>query len=131
MFVVLVCEVNELNVFCLLEDVSTSSLSSVIYIFVSFDVFYSVALGLSQTIGKLTGGSWVVRFGETLYSEFFAIVTMSCTDFIMSKTLESNGLQEFTAFKACRTPPFDFIFIYHSISNSKVELGSSLLANFN
>ena len=82
MFVFLVCGVNEFNVFCLLlKDVSTNSLSTEIYLFVSFDVFDSVAL-------------------ETFDSVFFAIVTMPCTDFIMSKTFERNGLQEFTTFKA-------------------------------
>jgi hypothetical protein len=54
-FVFLVCGVNELNVFCLLEDVSTSSLLTVIYLFVSFDAFDSVSLGFSQNIGKLIG----------------------------------------------------------------------------
>jgi hypothetical protein len=100
--VFLVCEVNELNVYCLLEDVPTSSLSTVIYLLVSFDVFDSVALGFSQTSGKLIGGdSRVVRFAETLDSEYFAMITMSCTNFIMSKSLERNGLHEFTTFKAC------------------------------
>jgi hypothetical protein len=56
---------------------------------------------------------------------------MSCTDLLMSKNFECKGLHELTTFKACWTPPFSFIFIYHSISNFKVELGSSLLANFN
>ena len=66
-----------LNVFCLLEDVSKNWFSSVIYLFVLFDVFDSVALRFSQTIGKWIGGdSWVVRFAEILDSEFFAIVTM-------------------------------------------------------
>ena len=71
MFIFLVCGVNELHVFCLLEDVSTSSLLTVIYLFVSFDVFDSVSLGFSQTIGKLKGADgWVVRFVETLESVF-------------------------------------------------------------
>ena len=52
--------------------------------FVSFDAFDSVSSGFSQTIGKLIGGdSWIVRFAKTLDSDFFMIVTMSCTDFRM------------------------------------------------
>ncbi len=71
MFLFLVYGVNELNVFCLLEDVSTSSLSNVIYLSVSFDELDSVCLGFSQTIGKLIGGyGWLVRFAETLESVF-------------------------------------------------------------
>ncbi len=73
MFVFLVCGVNELNVSCLLENVSTSSLSTVIYLLVSFDVFDTMSLGFSQTIGKLIGGDgWVVRFAETLYFDYFS-----------------------------------------------------------
>ncbi len=55
MFVFLVCGVNELNVFYLLENVSTGLLSIVIYLLVSLDVFDSVSLGFSQMIVKLIG----------------------------------------------------------------------------
>ncbi len=85
MFVFLVYGVNELYAFCLLEDVSTRSLSTAIYLLVFFYVLDSVSLGFSQTIGKLIGGDgWVVRFAETLDSDFFAMVTMSFTYFIIS-----------------------------------------------
>jgi hypothetical protein len=52
-FVFLVYGVYEIIVLCVLEDVSTSSLLTVIYMFVSFEVFDSMSLGFSQTIGKL------------------------------------------------------------------------------
>ena len=56
---------------------------------VSFESFYSVSLGFSQTIGKLIGtdGS-IVSYAKTLESEFFSILTMSFIDCIMSKTYE-------------------------------------------
>ena len=99
---------------------------------VSIDIFDLVGLGVSQTPDKLIwGDSWVVRFAEILDFEFFATITMSCTDFITSKTFERKGLQKFIAFKASWTPPIYFIAIYHWISNSEVELGSSTVANFN
>ena len=51
--------------------VSKTASSTVIYLFVSFDIFDSVSLGFLQTIGKLIeGDSWFVRFVVTLDSDF-------------------------------------------------------------